>query len=80
MFNYFAPEMQSKKPLPDHRIVLTKGLVTLQQHRPTKTFSVRYGRQVTSDLTYEQAGGFLAAALMHQLTCDGALDASEDLD
>lgn len=37
-------------------------------------FTVRYGAQVTSGLTYERAAEELGASIMHMAACNGDLD------
>lgn len=50
--------------------------VTLTQQGKDR-FSVRYGRQVKSDLAYGKAACELGAAIMHALACDEKLDNRE---
>lgn len=40
-------------------------------------FTVTYGRQVTSELTYAEAAYKLGCCIMHALACDGKLDNRE---
>jgi hypothetical protein len=37
-------------------------------------FTVRYGKQVKTDLNYGQAARELGTAIMHAVACDGKLD------
>ena len=48
-------------------------LIELRQHGKDN-FSVRYGLQVNSRLTYAEAARELGSAIMHKLACDGELD------
>ena len=40
-------------------------------------FTVQYGKQVKSNLTYAQAAAELGACIMHSRACDGVLDNRE---
>lgn len=76
MRKYFADDMVTTKPESLHRIVYRHDAVTLQQ-RGKDNFTVRYGKRVEAELTYNEAATVFGAALMHQLACEGTLDNRE---
>lgn len=47
--------------------------VILSQQGPDR-FTVTYGQQITSNLTYAQAAADYGRSVMHALACDGRLD------
>ena len=51
-------------------------LIELRQHGNDR-FSVRYGLQLKTHLTYENAAMELGACIMHAAACDGLLEAGE---
>ena len=57
-------------------VSLYKGFIILIQHAPDD-FTVRYGVQVDSHLTYARAAAKLGEAIMHNAACDGQLDNRE---
>lgn len=52
------------------------GYITLTQQGPN-SFTVTYGKQTNSELSYARAARLLGEALMHHLACEGILDNSE---
>jgi len=56
-----------------------KGAFLVQLHRSGSHYRVRYGFQEW-DGTYENAAKHLGEALMHCLSCEGALDGPDDVE
>lgn len=75
--HYYTTEMAYRRPEPGHVLCFQHGLVTLQARETMgapNSFLVRYGKEVTPGLSYQDACAELGAALMHQVACTGALD------
>lgn len=62
-----------RKPKLCHRVQDAGCVVELHQQGVDR-FTVTYGRQVKSDLTYDEAATEYGAAIMHGLACEGRLD------
>lgn len=71
--NYFLPTAVYTAPEPGHVLCVKVEAVTLQQ-RAHNRFTVRYGKQVRSNLTYEAAAAEFGECVMHQAACEGLLD------
>lgn len=57
----------------------TPDLITMQQHGGRGAlFSVTYGLQVSSRMTYIRAAAELGACIMHHLACEGAINNQGD--
>jgi hypothetical protein len=58
-------------------IIIPAWPIELRQNGVNR-FTVTYGRQVESGLTYSQAATKYGEAIMHALACEGRLDNREE--
>jgi hypothetical protein len=47
--------------------------VVIRQRKGSKMYSVQYGAEIHSGMTYQQAATKLGECLMHALACNGAI-------
>lgn len=55
------------------KLCITDGFITMYQKK-ADCFTVVYGMQINTDLTYAEAATQYGECIMHALACDGKLD------